>query len=174
MLNRKKQKPKRRQDRFDTLVSARTAVEGTIHFSGGLHVDGKVYGNVIAEEQAESALIRLSECGEVHGDIVAPNIIINGTVVGDVFALSHLELAEKAAITGNVYYNLVEMAAGASVNGSMVQSKDPDALPRPVARRLGTPEAAENEAKVPQDDPDGADNESVGGEASPITGSNSK
>ncbi|SFR83470.1 protein CcmA, bactofilin family [Marinobacter daqiaonensis] len=137
MLSKKKQKPKRPQGHFDTLISAKTTVEGNIRFCGGLHVDGKVQGNIMAEEQADTALIRVSECGEVQGDIVAPHIVINGTVTGDVFALSHLELAEKAAIKGNVFYNLIQMEAGASVNGNMVHSKDPDALPRPA--RLNAP-----------------------------------
>lgn len=131
MLSRKKQKGRRPQGRFDTLISAKTRVEGNIHFTGGLHVDGRVQGSIIADEESGAALVRLSECGEVEGDVVAPNIIINGTVKGDVFAREHLELAPKAAITGNVYYNLVEMAAGASVNGNMVHSRDPDSLPRP-------------------------------------------
>lgn len=124
MFSNKKQKTKRPHGRFDTLISAKTRVEGDIHFNGGLHIDGRVKGSVIAEEQAESALLRLSECGEVEGDIVAPNIVINGSVKGDVYAWAHLELAEKAAITGNVFYNLIEMEAGASVNGKMIHSKD--------------------------------------------------
>lgn len=154
MLSKKKQKAKRPQGRFDTLISARTRVEGDIHFAGGLHIEGQVKGSVVAEEQADNAVLRLSECGAVEGDIVAPNIVINGTVKGDVYALAHLELAEKATITGNVYYNLIEMEAGASVNGNMVHSKDPDTLPR----RLGAPndraEPLESEgADLPEDSP---------------------
>ncbi|MFW5824557.1 MAG: bactofilin family protein [Marinobacter sp.] len=151
MLGKKKQKARRPRGHFDTLISGKTRVEGSIHFAGGLHVDGRVQGSIIADEQAEGALIRLSECGEVEGDIIAPNIIINGTVRGDVFALEHLELASKAAITGNVYYNLVEMAAGASVNGSMVHSKDPSTVPHP--KRLGAPETEEPDRPVDTDLP---------------------
>ncbi len=33
--------------------------------------------------------------------------------------MSDLELAEQAVIDGDVYYNLVEMAVGAKVNGGM-------------------------------------------------------
>lgn len=148
MLNKKKQKNRRPQGHFDTLVSAKTTVEGNIRFSGGLHIDGKVCGDVVADEEAGSAVIRLSECGEVLGNIVAPYIVINGNVEGDVFALAHLELAEKAAIKGNVYYNLVEMAAGASVNGSMVHSKDPETLPKPA--RLSSPVPARSGDELPE------------------------
>lgn len=121
MLGKKKQKPRRRAGgHFDTLISARTTVEGDVHFSGGLHVDGKIQGRVIAEEGSD-AVVRLSEVGEIIGDVMAPHIIINGKVEGDVRSSAHLELAEKACITGNVYYKLVEMAMGASVNGNLVR-----------------------------------------------------
>ncbi|MFN2360858.1 MAG: polymer-forming cytoskeletal protein [Marinobacter sp.] len=127
MLGKKKQKPRRPTGHFDTLVSSRTTVEGDVHFSGGLHVDGTIRGRVVAEEGGD-AVLRVSEVGSVEGDIVAPHVIVNGTVYGDVYASTHLELAEKASIHGNVYYNLIEMAMGASVNGSLVHQNEPAGL----------------------------------------------
>lgn len=127
MLGKKKQKPRRPTGHFDTLISSRTTVDGDVHFSGGLHVDGTVRGRVVAEEGSD-AVLRVSEVGSVEGDIVAPHVIINGTVHGDVYAATHLELAEKASIHGNVYYNLIEMAMGASVNGSLVHQNEPVGL----------------------------------------------
>ena len=127
MLGKKKQKPRRPAGHFDTLVSSRTTVKGDVHFSGGLHVDGTIRGRVVAEEGGD-AVLRLSEVGSVEGDIVAPHVIVNGTVHGDVYASTHLELAEKASIHGNVYYNLIEMAMGASVNGSLVHQNEPAGL----------------------------------------------
>jgi len=32
---------------IDTLIGAETRIEGNIHFSGGLHVDGTIRGNVM-------------------------------------------------------------------------------------------------------------------------------
>ncbi|MBE02518.1 polymer-forming cytoskeletal protein [Marinobacter lutaoensis] len=127
MLGKKKQKTRRTTGHFDTLISSRTSVAGDINFSGGLHIDGRVRGRVVAEEGSD-AVLRLSEVGEITGDIVAPHVIINGTVNGDVYASAHLELAEKAAINGNVYYNLIEMAMGATVNGNLVHQKEPVGL----------------------------------------------
>jgi len=127
MLGKKKQKPRRPAGHFDTLVSSRTTVKGDVHFSGGLHVDGTIRGRVVAEEGGD-AVLRVSEVGSVEGDIVAPHVIVNGTVHGDVYASTHLELAEKASIHGNVYYNLIKMAMGASVNGSLVHQNEPAGL----------------------------------------------
>lgn len=127
MFGKKAQKPRRPVGHFDTLVSGKTTVAGDVHFSGGLHVDGRIRGRVVAEESSD-AVLRLSEVGEIEGDIVAPHVIINGTVHGDVYASAHLELAAKASIHGNVYYNLIEMAMGAQVNGNLVHQSEPVGL----------------------------------------------
>ncbi|MDO6748935.1 bactofilin family protein, partial [Gilvimarinus sp. 1_MG-2023] len=89
-----------------------------IHFSGGLHVDGVIKGNLIAEA-GSSAVVRVSNKGRVEGQIHAPNIIINGPVVGDIHAGEYIELAKDAQVTGDVYYQMMEMVLGASVNGQL-------------------------------------------------------
>ncbi|EDM47971.1 bactofilin family protein [Marinobacter algicola] len=152
MLGKKKQKPRRPAGHFDTLVSSRTTVKGDVHFSGGLHVDGTIRGRVVAEEGGD-AVLRVSEVGSVEGDIVAPHVIVNGTVHGDVYASTHLELAEKASIHGNVYYNLIEMAMGASVNGSLVHQNEPAGLlsrdkPYDAAGKAVPDEKSEEEESV--------------------------
>ncbi|MGM0450409.1 MAG: bactofilin family protein [Pseudomonadota bacterium] len=108
---------------YDTLVSNKMSITGDVHFSGGLHIDGRVEGTVYAEEGSD-AVLRISDVGEVVGDVYAPHIIINGTVHGNVYSSEDLELASKASIHGNVYYHLIEMAMGASVNGSLLHQRE--------------------------------------------------
>ena len=110
--------------RIDTLIGQGTEIHGDLVFSGGLHVDGKVIGNVSAEKGSEALLI-LSEFGHIEGEVSVPNMVLNGQIVGDVFAASRVELAAKARINGSVYYNLIEMAIGAEVNGGLVH-ESPD------------------------------------------------
>lgn len=112
---------------FDTLISSKTNIQGDIQFSGGLHIDGLIRGTIRAEEGSE-AIVRISDIGEIDGDVIAPHIIVNGTVHGDVYASKHIELASKASIKGNVYYHLIEMAMGAEVNGNLVHHKEPVSL----------------------------------------------
>lgn len=108
---------------YDTLVSSKTSISGDVYFSGGLHIDGRVEGSVRAEEGSD-AVLRISDIGEVDGDVHAPHIIINGTVQGNVYSSEDLELASKASIHGNVYYHLIEMAMGAAVNGSLLHQRE--------------------------------------------------
>jgi len=105
--------------RIDTLIGHGTEFKGDVIFSGGLHVDGKISGNVMVEEGSEAILI-LSEFGEIEGEVKVPNIVSNGKITGNVYSSSRVELAPKSCITGKVYYNLLEMAIGAEVNGGLI------------------------------------------------------
>jgi len=109
---------KRRTAKIDSLIGQNTEISGDIVFVGGLHVDGKCKGNVAAKEPG--SLLTVSDQGLVEGEVKVPNVILNGHVIGDVYAVERIELASQARVTGNVYYNLIEMAIGAEVNGKLV------------------------------------------------------
>ena len=101
-----------------TLVSSDTVIVGDVRFSGVLDIEGLVQGNIIAEPGKE-ALVRVIDKGRVEGEIRAPSVVINGAVQGNVHSSKHLELAARARVQGNVFYTMVEMSAGAEVNGSL-------------------------------------------------------
>ena len=103
---------------YDTLISVKTEITGDVKFTGGLHIDGVIKGNLVAEA-GSGAVVRVSDKGRVEGQISAPNIIINGKVIGDVHAGEYIELAKKAQVTGDVYYQMMEMVMGAEVNGKL-------------------------------------------------------
>jgi cytoskeletal protein CcmA (bactofilin family) len=118
-------KPKRASTKVDTIIGQQTRIEGNVHFSGGLHIDGQVKGGVIAEADSTSVLT-VSEHGSIEGDVRVPTVILNGRVTGDVRSAERIELAAKARVDGDVYYNLIEMAMGAAVNGSLVHNAETD------------------------------------------------
>jgi cytoskeletal protein CcmA (bactofilin family) len=126
MLGRKS----RKQMPIGTLVGSETRVHGDIEFSGGFHVDGYVKGNVQATKDSKS-LLSISEQGCVEGAVLVPNVLLNGTVRGDVRATERVELGPKAKVIGNVQYKLIEMAIGAEVNGKLIHESDSATL-RPV------------------------------------------
>jgi cytoskeletal protein CcmA (bactofilin family) len=105
--------------KIDTLIGAEAEIQGDLHFTGGLHVDGRIKGNVVADGDA---VLMLSEHGSIEGEVRVPHIVLNGTVTGDVHAAERIELASKARVRGNVFYQLIEMVVGAEVNGKLVHS----------------------------------------------------
>jgi cytoskeletal protein CcmA (bactofilin family) len=119
MFNRKQ----RRHTVVDTLVGSNTRINGDVNFEGGCHIDGTVKGNVSADTESSSAL-SVSEDGNVEGGVSVPYVVLHGIVRGDVFATQRVELGPTARVIGNVYYNLIEMAIGAEINGKLVHQPE--------------------------------------------------
>ena len=120
---------KTKLDKGVTLIAANTEVEGDVRFSDQLYIKGRLKGAVIAEDDGDATLV-VSEEGSVEGEIRAPNVVINGSVEGNV-AGERVKLAAKAKVSGNVYYKLVEMQLGAMVDGQMIHEGDPGAKVHP-------------------------------------------
>lgn len=119
---------KRKAGTVDTLVGGLTEINGDVLFSGGLHVDGRIKGKVLASE-GDGASLSISENGAIEGDVSVPIITVNGTVSGNVHSSEHMTLAANARVTGNVYYNKLEIQPGAEVNGQMVHDPLGDHTP---------------------------------------------
>lgn len=104
-----------------TLIAENTSVQGNIRFASELVVDGRVEGDVYGE--GEQATLTVSESGTVVGQIEASTVVVNGRVEGDVRCLGKLELAERAHLTGNVTYRVIEMRLGAVLEGQLVRGE---------------------------------------------------
>lgn len=107
------------QNRIDSLIGVGTRIEGNVTFSGGLRVDGEVRGN-ICSEKGQSGTLVISEQAVVEGIITVGHVVINGSVIGPVFAGESLELLPCARVTGDVEYLQLEMQQGAVVQGRLV------------------------------------------------------
>jgi len=107
----------------ETLIGSNSKLYGDLHFQGGCHIDGTVKGNVSADPDTDSAL-SISDIGNVDGGVTVPYVILNGIVKGDVFASQRVELGATARVIGNVYYNLIQMAEGAEINGKLIHQPE--------------------------------------------------
>lgn len=131
---------------IDTLIGGRTELKGDLTFSGGLRIDGKLKGNVMARGDGNSTLI-LSENALIIGNVTVPHIIANGTIKGTVRASERIELQPKAEVAGDIYYKVMEVSLGAVINGNLIrdvgeQGKDKAQVARlkPLAAGTGSPE----------------------------------
>ena len=120
---------------IDSLIGSSTSIEGDLHFKGGLRIDGRVKGNVIADS-GESSMLVISEDAKVEGEVRVAHLVVNGEIVGPVFSSELLELQPKARITGDVYYKALEMHGGALVSGKLTH----DQIGEPMLK-LATPHA---------------------------------
>jgi cytoskeletal protein CcmA (bactofilin family) len=109
-------------DKGVTLIAANTEITGDVKFDNQLYINGHVAGNVLADADSDATVV-VSEEGSVAGEIRVPNVVVNGKIEGNVYAANRVELATKAAVKGNVYYNLIEMQLGAMVDGQLVHDE---------------------------------------------------
>ena len=128
-----------------TLIATNCELVGDIHFSDQLMVNGVVKGNIYAEAGSRATLT-VSEKGQVHGEIRVPNVIVNGKVVGKIRSDKHIELAARAEVHGNVYYNLIEMVKGSKVEGQFLHVQDSVELAESKPAKAA--EEPEHESKV--------------------------
>jgi cytoskeletal protein CcmA (bactofilin family) len=117
--------------RIDTLLGKAANLQGDLEFAGGLHLDGRITGNV-RSSAADGGALSVSESGFIEGSVEVTNIVMNGTVNGDMIARERLVLGEKARVNGNVHYGVIEMASGAVITGKLIPLNS-DAKSAPAA-----------------------------------------
>jgi len=108
----------------DTLIGPKTRINGDVEFTGGLHLDGHINGNIKGDSN-EGTFLSVSQHGCIEGSVIAPNVILNGIVKGDIEASDRIELGAKARVLGNVHYTIIETAVGAQINGKLVYRANP-------------------------------------------------
>lgn len=105
--------------RVDTLIGKASRIDGDLVFQGGLHLDGRVTGNVRADGGG-AATLSVSEQGAIEGSVKVPHVVLNGAVNGDIHAATRVVLGPKARVEGSVHYGQIEMALGAEIRGKLV------------------------------------------------------
>jgi cytoskeletal protein CcmA (bactofilin family) len=108
----------------ETLIGPRVVIRGDVSFSGGLYVEGRIIGKVLAED-GQSAVLTLAEKGVIEGEVHVPSVIVAGSLQGDVHSAERIELSGTARVQGNIHYKVVEMAAGAMISGRLIHADAP-------------------------------------------------
>jgi cytoskeletal protein CcmA (bactofilin family) len=126
-----------KQMRIDTLIGKAARVHGDVEFAGGLHLDGSIAGNV-RSDQAPGSTLSVSETGSIEGAVEVPNVILNGTVRGDIHARERVVFGATAKVEGNVYYGVIEMTLGAQIMGKLMRvGPEPAAADLPQGQEAG-------------------------------------
>ena len=107
---------KKNKFNIDTLINEDFVIKGDTTYVGGIRLDGKIIGNVNVLGGNNGTLI-MGEGSEVRGDIIVHNAIIGGKVTGNIRALDYIEIHPKADISGDIEYKVLEVHAGAKVQG---------------------------------------------------------
>ena len=114
-------KKKKKLGAIDTLIDKDFVMKGNTSFSGGLRLDGKLYGDLTFIEESGGTLI-MGEHSKIKGRVTVETAIVAGEIIGDIKCYDYLELQPSSVIKGNIEYNSIEIHAGAKVNGDLRQT----------------------------------------------------
>ncbi|MBN3806919.1 polymer-forming cytoskeletal protein [Paraburkholderia sp. Ac-20336] len=106
------------RSRLATLIAEDVRITGDLQFSEGLRMDGHIKGNVSGAAGSQTLLV-LSDRGSIEGNVHCYDVVVNGRIVGDLTADHFVELQGNAHVTGNIYYQQLQMDCGASVEGKL-------------------------------------------------------
>ena len=101
----------RKADRFEVLIGAGSESKGSIRAAGTVKIEGRHIGNVVANQ------IIILEKAAIRGDMQARQVIIGGTVEGDISAEELVEVKRTGRIDGDVDSRRLSVAAGGVFNG---------------------------------------------------------
>jgi cytoskeletal protein CcmA (bactofilin family) len=108
-------------NRQTTYIAASTKVTGTITGQGAYVFCGSVEGDCDI-----NGPLTLAEGGRWKGTMKAVDIVVAGTVEGDVVAKQRVEISGTARITGSLCGNSIAVAEGAIIEGEIkVTSGEP-------------------------------------------------
>jgi cytoskeletal protein CcmA (bactofilin family) len=106
--------------RIDTLIARSVRVNGDVQFAGGLHLDGQVAGAVRADPKTAASL-SISDTGSIEGPVEVTDLVLHGSVRGDIVARGRVVLGASARVEGNLHYGVIEMTLGAQITGKLVR-----------------------------------------------------
>jgi cytoskeletal protein CcmA (bactofilin family) len=109
-------KKKLELNRFDTYVDPEMTINGTVEYAGTLKVAGKIFGK-LKQKETEGTFTVIVD-GEIRTDhIDADFVVVNGKVIGTVYASQHLIVGPKGHIDGDVFYGTVVIERGGVIRG---------------------------------------------------------
>jgi cytoskeletal protein CcmA (bactofilin family) len=98
-----------------SVIGKTVFVKGEVEAAEDMLVEGRVEGSM--KHTANQLIIGVS--GVVNADIHAKNLVIEGTVDGNIVGSESVVIKESAEVHGNVYTARISIADGAQFSGSV-------------------------------------------------------
>ena len=113
MFNSKKKVETVNTGMISTIIGDNSRVEGLLEASDPTRVDGLLQGKILSKSS-----VIVGEHGVVRGDINAAEILIAGTVYGNLKAEKRIELTETGRVLGDLITKTLVIDEGASFKGN--------------------------------------------------------
>jgi cytoskeletal protein CcmA (bactofilin family) len=96
-----------KSDAIENIIGRSCLIRGDLSSDGAFRIDGTIEGSV--ESQAS---IVLGESGVIRGGVRGTDVVIAGTVQGDVTCSGHLEILAKGKIEGDIEAKSMRIETG--------------------------------------------------------------
>lgn len=97
---------------INTLLGRGSEFEGKLTFEGTVRIDGKLSGEIFSDD-----VLVIGEGAEVHAEIDIGEIIIQGTVIGNIRAKRGIEIHAPGRVRGDISTPALQIARGAVFEG---------------------------------------------------------
>lgn len=98
---------------INTIIGDNAKIEGVISTMDSTRVDGSLEGKILSESS-----VIVGESGTVKGDILAVEILVAGTVYGNLTAKEKIELTSTGKVLGDMVTKTLVIDEGASFKGN--------------------------------------------------------
>ena len=111
-----------------TLLGRGAAFEGKLTFEGTVRIDGRFKGEVFSDD-----VLVIGEGAHVEAEIDIGEVIIQGTVVGNIKAKRSIEIHAPGRVKGDLHTPSLQIAKGVIFEGrSFMENAVSTAAPRPA------------------------------------------
>lgn len=115
-------------------------IRGELSGSQDVTIDSRVEGKIDLRNQ----VLRVGSKARIQADIQAANVIVSGSVVGDVVAQDRVEITPAGSVVGSIRSSRISIADGARLRGSVEMVK---AAPKVQASKPAVPKTPTVETK---------------------------
>ena len=110
-------------DKNTTSIGENCTIDGDITFDKTIEIHGKITGTVKIAENCTTAMLVIKKNGIVEGEVYGDEVVIEGEVIGNVTGKKKITIKSSSFVSGNVYYDILDMNGGATVNGNLIRNK---------------------------------------------------
>ena len=110
-------------DKNTASIGENCTIDGDITFDKTIEIHGKITGTVKIAENCTTAMLIIKKNGIVEGDVYGDEVVIEGEVIGNVTGKKKITIKSSSFVSGNVYYDILDMNGGATVNGNLIRNK---------------------------------------------------
>ena len=137
------------RDNNTTSIGENCTIDGDITFDKTIEIHGKITGTVKIAENCTTAMLVIKKNGIVEGDVYGDEVVIEGEVIGNVTGKKKITIKSSSFVSGNVYYDILDMNGGATVNGNLIRNKgkEPQKLENNSAVSLDIKSADKEDSK---------------------------